>query len=34
MQLMGLKAVEIPTTLSGLDLNAFENALRKHKLAA
>ena len=34
MQLMGLKAVEIPTTSAGLDLTALEGALRKHKLAA
>jgi DNA-binding transcriptional MocR family regulator len=34
MQLMGLKAVEIPTTPVGLDLKALEHALRKHKLAA
>jgi DNA-binding transcriptional MocR family regulator len=34
MQLMGLKAVEIPTTFAGLDLQALEHALRRHKLAA
>ena len=34
MQLMGLKAVEIPSMPSGLDLEALEGALRKHKIAA
>ena len=34
MQLMGLKAVEIPTTPAGLHLEALEGALRKHKIAA
>src|SRR6185437_3746085 len=34
MQLMGLKAVEIPTTPSGLDLEALAGALRKHRIAA
>ena len=34
MQLMGLKAVEIRSMPSGLDLEALEGALRKHKIAA
>ena len=34
MQLMGLKAVEIPTTPTGLHLDTLEEALRKHKIAA
>src|SRR5579863_454836 len=34
MQLMGLKAVEIPTTPAGLHLDALESALRKHRVAA
>ena len=34
MQLMGLKAVEIPTTPTGLHLDTLEDALRKHKIAA
>jgi DNA-binding transcriptional MocR family regulator len=34
MQLMGLKAVEIPTTPAGLHLDALEGALRKHKISA
>ncbi len=34
MQLMGLKAVEIPVKPAGLHLDALEDALRKHKIAA
>jgi DNA-binding transcriptional MocR family regulator len=34
MQLMGLKAVEIPTTPAGLRLDVLERALRTHKIAA
>ena len=34
MQLMGLKAVEIPATPAGLHLDTLEDALRKHKIAA
>jgi len=34
MQLMGLKAVEIPTTPAGLHLDMLERAVRKHKIAA
>src|SRR5690348_16414420 len=34
MQLMGLRAVEIPTTPAGMDVDALRDALRKHKLAA
>lgn len=34
MQVIGLKAVEIPTTPAGLDLDVLERALRRHKVAA